>query len=367
MVRTTLATIPLGRLVRTALLITALWMLVALFFAWQHNSIIRARREEDALGERIAATCAAMMVWAFLTPVIMFISDAFPLRRPHRMRNIAIMTAVALAVAALRASLDAFLPLLLEGIAYRELDFRASLLAVFHTHLMLAFVIIGIANFVDLEREERSRQAAASRRDADLSAARLRQLRADLQPHFLFNTLNAVAALLHRDPRTAGKMLRRFRELLGASVASDNTAEVRLAEEVEFIERYLDIQKMRFGPKLESGVRIADPRLGDAAVPPLLLQPLVENSIVHGIVRRVDGGRILVEAEASGAWLLLRVRDNGPGIPSNISRGGSVGISNAMARLQSLYGGRQSLTYRREDNELVAEIRIPLRIIGEVT
>ena len=365
MVRTRVATLQFGRLAGTAALITILWIIAALFFAWQHHAAMTAHGADDVLAERAAAMCASMMLWAVLTPVVFFVSDAFPLRKPDRLRNAAAMTLVAVCLAALRAWLDAYLPVLLEGAPYQAVNVRSSRVALFHTHLLLAFVLIGIANFLRLEREERERQAAAARSETELVAARLRQLRADLQPHFLFNTLNAVAALLHRDPPSAGKMLHRFRELLAATVATDNALEVRVAEEVEFIERYLDIQKMRFGAKLESLVQMTDRGLSNAAVPPLLLQPLVENSIVHGISRRVDGGRIRIEVGSSGEWLLLRVRDNGPGVCSNIFRSGSIGVSNAVARLESLYGKRQSLTYRREGDDLVAEIRIPLRMIGE--
>lgn len=351
------------RLVRMALVITTAWIVAALFFSWQHNAMIQARGQQDDLRERTLAMSASMMAWALLTPVVFYVSDLFPLRRARLLRNSVIMIGISVAVAAFRASFDGYLPVLLEGLPFTAVDYRASVLTLFHNYLLLTFLLIGIANFVRVEREDAARRRAEPQLEAELAAARLRQLRADLQPHFLFNTLNAVAALLHRDPEAAAKMLGRIRELIGASVAAGDAREVALADELEFIARYLDIQKMRFGSKLSSEIRIAHTRLERAAVPPLLLQPLVENSIVHGIANRRDGGRVVVEVDATERWLILRVRDNGPGSPDKISWRGSIGIPNAMARLESLYGAEQSLTYRREGQELVADIRIPLRIM----
>jgi LytS/YehU family sensor histidine kinase len=164
-------------------------------------------------------------------------------------------------------------------------------------------------------------------------------------------------------------MLGKLRGLLRASVASAETREVRLAEELDFLERYFDIQKMRFGEKLSTAIHISDSRLRDAAVPPLLLQPLVENSIIHGIGRRRDGGSVVVvvDAEKNGdeEWLRLQVRDNGPGAElSAIFGRGNVGVPNAKARLESIYGRRQSLTYVRRGDAFIAEVRIPLRTVA---
>jgi two-component sensor histidine kinase len=356
------------RLTRTALVITLAWLCIGTFFGWQHNTIIRNRGEADDLFDRWAGMSASMFAWAILTPVVIYVSDLFPLRRPFRARNLLIITAFAVVVALGRAMFDAWLPVLVEELPLTFLDYRASVVALFHRHFLFAILLVGVANFLGLEREESERRHRDARLESELTEARLRQLRADLHPHFLFNALNAVAALLHRDPASAEAMLGKLRELLRASLATEETREVRLAEELEFLTRYFDIQKMRFGDKLTTAIHVADPHLNDAAVPPLLLQPLVENSIVHGISRRRDGGTIvvLVESERNGDddWLRLQVRDNGPGCdPASILARGSVGVPNAVARLISIYGSRQSLQYRRRGDAFVAEVRIPLRIL----
>ncbi len=357
------------RLTRTALVITACWLLAGFLFGSQHHRMLVAAGQEESFRERMIGMSASMMVWALFTPFILYVSELLPLRKPRRLRNAILLIGFAMLVAAIRASFDGWLPLLLEGLPMSIADYRASVLALLHTHVMMAVIVVGIGNFLRLERDDAARQRAQARLEAELSEARLRQLRADLHPHFLFNTLNAVAALLHDDPVAAEQMLERLRELLRASVASEESREVPLAQELEFIARYFDIQKMRFGEKLKTAIRIAEPRLKNAAVPPLLLQPLVENSILHGVARRRDGGAVAVDVDAirdgRGDWLRLQVSDNGPGCTSDaIFAGSSVGVPNAVARLESIYGSEQSLRYERRGEAFVAEVRIPLKVVA---
>jgi two-component system, LytTR family, sensor kinase len=358
----------LGRLAITAIVITLIWFCVGGFFGWQHHTIIQARGEHDDLQARLLGMSASVFAWALFTPIVLWVSDLLPLRRPSLRRNILLLGVFAVTVGFLRALVDGWLPALVAPFPTTFLDYRASVLALFHTHFLFALVLIVIANFLRLEREEKLRLDADARLEAQLAEARLRQLSADLHPHFLFNALNAVAALLHRDPAAAEEMLGKLRELLRASVASEEAREVRLADELAFLERYFDIQKMRFGEKLTTAIHVSEPHLRDAAVPPLLLQPLVENSIVHGITRMRGGGSVVVrvdsESAPDGEWLCLQVRDNGPGCDlESIFARGNVGVPNAVARLTSIYGERQSLKYSRRGDAFIAEVRIPLRMV----
>lgn len=355
------------QLMRFALAVTLAWMFIGTFFAWQHSTVLETW--QPPLHERIVEMSPSMFAWALFTPVVFYLSDLIPLRRRHRIRNILLSAALAAVVAFLRALIDVWLITVIEGFPATFLDYRASVLALFHTHFLFAALAVGVANFIRLDREQSARRRANARLESELAEARLRQLRADLHPHFLFNALNAVAALLHRDPASAEEMLGKLKELLRASVASEDAHEVRLAEELEFLSRYFDIQKMRFGEKLSTAIHVSDPHLRDAAIPPLLLQPLVENSIIHGIGRRRDGGSVVVvvDAERNGdrEWLRLQVRDNGPGAePAAIFARGSVGVPNAKARLESIYGSDQSLTYIRRGDAFIAEVRIPLKMVA---
>ena len=338
----------------------AAWVAAAIFFGWQHYRMIIARGQADDVVERLVATTASMLIWALFTPLVFWLAAFVPLRKPHRARNTLLVLAAAAVVAAVRAVLD-------FALGFSAVDYRGTAPTLFHTHFLFALVVFGVANFLRLEREEQERRRAEACIEAEAAEARLRQLRSDLNPHFLFNTLNAVAELLHSDPRAAAEMLEKLRELLRSAVASEDAREVRLAEELEFISRYFDIQKMRFAGKLTTTIEVAGAHLHDAAVPPLLLQPLIENSIVHGISRRRDGGsvsvRIAEQRDGDGHWLCMQVRDDGPGCaPDAVFARGSIGVPNAVARLEAIYGRRQSLTYATRGDAFVAEVRIPLRM-----
>ncbi|HEX6085816.1 MAG TPA: histidine kinase [Thermoanaerobaculia bacterium] len=353
-----------GRLCGTALGICAVWLCTGFFFASQNHTLALARRQPDSFGDRMYGMAVSVLAWAFFTPLIFFVAERLPLRRPHLLRRAAYLLLFAVAVGALRAMLDGWLRELFKGVPLTFLDLQPSVVALFHTHLLFVFLLIGIAHYRCMQREEKARREAEARMESELAAARLRQLSADLQPHFLFNALHGVAALLHRDAAAAEEMLRKLRQLLSASVESGAAREVPLSRELEMVERYFDIQKMRFGDKLSTAIELEDARLEDAAVPPLLLQPLVENSIIHGIKKRRDGGSVTVAVDADGEWLRLQVRDSGPGCdPATIFDRGHIGVPNARARLVSMYGDRQSFVYAHRAGEFVAEVRIPLRLV----
>jgi len=342
------------------------WMLAGIFFSTQNTLILAARGYQDDANDRLLATAIAMLVWACLTPVVLYVADLFPLRKSRRLRSVAILLPLTLLLAAIRTSFDSFLPVILEGVPMRILDDRNSVLSLFHTHLLFIVLLIGIANFIRLQREEANRKRAEARFRAELAQARLSRLRADLHPHFLFNALNSVAAVVHTHPDDAREMLHQLVDLLQRSLATSDAREVALGEELELISSYLGILKMRFGDRLTTAIELHDSSLRDAAVPPLLLQPLVENAIVHGVANRIESTRVTVLVEASGPWLRLQVSDTGPGCePAATHRVNGVGIRNVRARLESLYATEQSLEFRREAGTFVAEVRIPHRMLHD--
>ena len=203
----------------------------------------------------------------------------------------------------------------------------------------------------------------ASRLEAQLARAQLQVLRMQLHPHFLFNTLNTISALVHKDVRAADRMLALLGDLLRDSFEKLGAQEVALKQELNFLERYLEIEKARFQDRLIVRTEIASETL-DALVPNLILQPLVENAIRHGISRRSGTGSIEVRAWREDGMLAVRIRDDGPGLPSEAvmaSRGG-VGLANSQARLEQLYGRahRFDLTNRPEGG-LDVTLAIPFR------
>lgn len=191
----------------------------------------------------------------------------------------------------------------------------------------------------------RERERRAIELEGQLATAQLAALRMQLNPHFLFNTLNTVAALVHDQPRTAERMVTRLSELLRASLDSPHTQETTLRDELRLLERFLDIEQVRFSDRLQ--VEIAAPEdLLDLEVPALLFQPLVENAIRHGIEPLESHGQIRISARREQDRLILTVEDNGPGLSaaaSPASRRGGIGLSNTRSRLRHLYGDDQSL------------------------
>jgi two-component sensor histidine kinase len=209
-------------------------------------------------------------------------------------------------------------------------------------------------------RQQEATQLAAetARLHAQLAEARLDALRRQLDPHFLFNTLNAVSSLVERDPRGVRRMIARLSDLLRHSIEGASTPEIPLERELELLARYLDIMQVRFQGRLEVETRI-DPAANAGLVPNLVLQPLVENAIKHGIERSENGGRIVITAERRNGDVVLQVSDDGPG-PEGATTGSGVGVRNTQERLAELYGARQKFTLRRsEEGRTIAEVVLP--------
>ncbi len=353
------------RLATIAACILGGWCVAGLFFATQHHLIAVALGEPDDLVERLVAMYLMVSVTALITPIVFALADRFPLRRPRLGRNALITLAIAVAVAVVRAPFDLFLSWFVDGERVPiDAQFRLDWIAQAHTYLLFSLVLMGVANYARLQREAAQRRLDAAHSRTALAHARLRRLQADLKPHFLFNSLNAVAALVHADPPAAERTLDTLSDLLRRSMECDEDMEIPLAEELRFVQQYLDIQRTRFGHRLRTSLRVAAPELLSAAIPPFLIQPLVENAIMHGVSRRRDGGSVEVHVGREGGSLKVEVRDNGPGCePSEATGGGSVGVPHAMARLRYLYGSEQTLSFRREEDAFVVDLRLPFRPI----
>jgi sensor histidine kinase YesM len=260
----------------------------------------------------------------------------------------------------MRGAIDAAVP---PAIEHRRLDrqrFFNVMAAGFHTDLLFFLAIAAVTNYGRIRQKTDEQQRREAQAEANLADARLRRLRTDLQPHFLFNTLNDVAALARVDGAAAAVATSQLADLLERSAEAERS-HVRLSEELDFIRQYLELQKLRFGPRLRTRIEVDDPALLSASIPPLLLQPLVENSIVHGIRKLDGGGTVTVRAARDGDELRFEVRDTGPGCdPMTPFARGHVGVTNTVARLDYLYGDAPWLRYRRDNGEFVAELRIPM-------
>ncbi len=213
----------------------------------------------------------------------------------------------------------------------------------------------------------RDREKRAADLEGQLARARLDALRMQLNPHFLFNTLNTVVALIHEQPELADRTVTRLSELLRLSLDRSSQYEVPLRQEIAFLEKYLDIEKIRFGERLRVEIEVPA-SLMDAMVPALVLQPIVENAIRHGIEQLEQAGRIRIAASLKDSSLLLTVQDNGPGLsekPPTYEREG-IGLSNTRSRLRHLYADCQSLELKPGvDGGLEVHILLPYRSLHE--
>ncbi|MFO0839237.1 MAG: histidine kinase [Phycisphaerae bacterium] len=219
---------------------------------------------------------------------------------------------------------------------------RFQLLVMFHIHILTyAGVVAGIAAW-NYRRESRDRLLRAARLESQLSEARLSALRAQLRPHFLFNALNAITALIREDPATAERMIVAFSELLRSAI-DERRDRVRLREELEFARRYLEIEQMRFGDRLQVRWRM-DPGTLDQIVPHLLLQPLIENAVRHGLCAGTGPCDVEITSQRTNDRIELIVRDTGPGIPGNGPPREGVGLRATRARLAEMFGDAQTLT-----------------------
>lgn len=308
------------------------WTGVALFFASQTYLLYKYSGGEAHWGLVLKMNFIDWYVWGLLAPGIIWLARRFPLEGGHWARSVTIHLAASVGVALLKWALNNFLRHHLLGFSQ-----SFSLVYSFHQNLLTYWILAGATQgyiFYSRYREGELRTAQLS---AQLAQAQLQALRMQLHPHFLFNTLNAISTLVHKDPEVADQMIARLSDLLRLTLANTGVQEVRLAEELDFLQRYLDIERLRFADRLEVRMEIA-PETLDARTPYLILQPLVENTIRHGIAPRAAPGRVEVRAERQDGMLVLEVKDNGPGLNAKTKGKDGVGISSTRARLERLYG-----------------------------
>lgn len=225
--------------------------------------------------------------------------------------------------------------------------------------------LIGLAHAGVFQRRYRERERQTSLLESRLNQAQLRALQAQLQPHFLFNTLNGIATLVRRDPAAAHEMLLSLSELLRIALNSSHRQEIPLREELDFLDRYLAIQRMRFGDRMEVTQQI-EPSAMTCLVPALLLQPLVENAIRHGLEPAGRPGKLRIAASRNGEWFQLTVEDNGVGLPPGGANGTGVGLANVRERLATLYGAAYEFNIaERAEGGVIVSIKLPARMEGD--
>ena len=315
----------------------------------------------------IALAFLESWIWAAVTPFVFWLSSRFNAERSRWTARIPILIAAGVAISvgvfflvAMARSEIFEVPRYRSAITpFREIG-RLRFLNQFVTYL--AVLAAGFAREYFLRDQLRATEANVLQ--TQLAEARLDALRMQLNPHFLFNTLHAVSALVERDPSGVRKMIARLSELLRKTMESGAPNEVPLRDELALLRRYVEIMEIRFQGRLRVATNVPDDLLG-ALVPNLVLQPIVENALEHGAARAEGEGRIAIEARRSGERVVLSVRDNGPGVSAGASSG--VGLANTRARLEQLYGDEASLTLTTApDGGALAEIALPFHTAGDL-
>lgn len=328
------------------------WTLFALFFISEDAGRLLYQGLAVPWHGVLVVWLTTAYAWAFLTPFVWWLADRYPIARRTWWQRAGLHLALSLAFALIEEVLFAAITPVF-GLPWFPRNFVATLRAVvpidLHLNVIICWLVVGMQHSVSYYRKflERERLASqlelrASQLESQLTQAKLSALKMQLHPHFIFNTLNAIVVLIRqRRMDEADEMLTNFSELLRQTLAGWETQEVPLRREVELINLYLDIQRVRFQDRLTVALSLAPATL-KALVPSLLLQPLVENAVRHGVSKSSAPVRIELKSCLRDSVLELQVCDDGPGVSAEGS-GNGVGLSNTRARLQQLYGERQSL------------------------
>lgn len=361
---------------RELLLIFAFWTFIATL------SAVNRALDPRGFGFRLSSPAGSIALeyieswlWAVITPGVFLLTQRFPIERSRWLRRIGALLLIGVAIAiAVDLIMDLARIAILAGVPSRRPRVFAPLDAILRFRFLnqllvyLAVLAAGYArNFYlrDLTRQREAvvLEARAAELQAQLAAARLDALRMQLNPHFLFNTLHAVSALVERDPSGVRKMIARLSELLRHTIEARGADEVPLRDELEFLRRYIEIMEIRFQGRLTVAVN-ADDRSLEALVPNLILQPIVENALEHGASRASGQGEVTIDAKVDGDDLVVTVQDNGPGLSST---GEGVGLSNTKARLDQLYGDPGSLTLTSPSaGGVLATLRVPYHTAADL-
>lgn len=347
--------------------IAAVWGGIGLFDATQTVFVMRAEGMHHYWARLFFTTLISWLPWLLATPLVLRLGQRFPPAQWRRfatwMAHLGACGAIGLVYGVWVAMWESWLnPWAISRgpDPFRELwvhKFLGGLLA----DLILYSVILLVGYLVESQQKWALQQTETARLNEQLSKAQLNALRRQIEPHFLFNTLNAIAGLVREQRNDAAvSMIAGLSDFLRRVVDDSDRQQVPLGEELEFTQKYLEIQKARFAERLQFNVDVPAELLS-AQVPSLILQPMVENAVKHGIAKRVQGGAIRIAASRSNGTLTLCVYNDGPSLPAGwkTSQPG-IGISNVRTRLRSLYGEGFDLSLRnRKPGGVEVSVSVP--------
>jgi sensor histidine kinase YesM len=319
--------------------IWAVWTLLALMSASQTALVLSLRGLPIDWGQLLLGRLADWYSCAIFTPLFFWLARRYPLERGGWKKSLAIHVPVSLAAVVVKYAI--YVPLM-RAISHRQAAMSQVLAGNIFIETMFVWATIAGVHAIEFYRRYRERESAAHRLSAELSRAQLEALRAQLHPHFLFNTLNAIATLIHSDPDGADAMVSKLADLLRGALQYASGTDCTLADELALARTYVDIMQRRFAERVSVQWDI-EPALGPARVPAFLLQPLLENAFEHGAAKSNGATtHVAVRAQRAGGALCVSVSDDGPGVADSSNANG-IGLSNTRQRLAALYGAAASL------------------------
>jgi len=331
------------------------WTVFGIFFFSQSVTQKVIAHEPTPWWHYLVSWLVGVYVWALLTPLVLWLGMRFRIQRRNWVRRVGLHLMLAIAISLGQLAVEGAIlyrvgvfPTFMTGFLA---TFFFLLMIGFHQGVTTYFIVIGIQYGISYYRQYQEREQQALRLELNtselkrqLAHAQLGALKMQLQPHFLYNTLNAIMVLVRQQKgRQAEEMLGRLSDLLRCVLEDVDAQEVPLRRELEYLQLYLSIEQARFPDRLRAEIS-ADMAILDAAVPQMGLQPIVENAIRHGIGQSSSAGRIQIHAARVTDQLVIKVEDDGPGLIDEApSSSAGIGLSNTRARLRQLYGDAASL------------------------
>lgn len=362
------------------MLVSAAWIVPAMFAVINRIAQAKLSGWEPATVRELIWAGGDWFLYAFLTPAVFVVSKRWPLARPHLTRRIWLHLLISVLFCVAWATLGKLLQVVLVLIfdpntvnkamqagpaqfwALAGLDVLSWIFTTLPFGVAVYLCVVGIEHASRYFIEARERDVQVARLSEQLADARFTALQAQVNPHFLFNTLNTIAVLVRDNDREAAvRIVEQLSDVLRTTLSSHRSNEVTVGEELELVKRYVAIEQARFSDRLLPEF-IIEPSLLTAAVPSFALQHLVENAIRHGIAKEPEAGRLIVAVRRDGEVLEISVTDDGPGIDPELITPKGHGIENTRERLKALYGERASLVIiRRVEGGTIATLRLPLR------
>jgi two-component system LytT family sensor kinase len=341
-------------------MILGFWTVLGLFFVSETYLAFSLNRAPITWRQAVLYELPGWYIWGALAPIIVRLVQRVPIDRGRLAFALVFHGAASALFSVLHLTLKIAVHNMLvpSPVPFAESQ-RFLLQTGSHFNLLPYWAILGGVYGFRYYHRAQQRELDTAQLQARLSTAQLQVLERELRPHFLFNALNTVSALISKDPVRAERMVARLGDLLRVSLVRSGRQEIPLAEELELLDRYVEIETTRFAGRLSVAVDV-DPAALAVRVPSLVLQPLMENAIRHGIGRRALAGRIELRARLAERHLHVLIRDDGPGLQAEIIEG--VGLANTRARLRQLYGDDHELDlFNNGDGGASVLLRIPFQ------